>query len=72
MKSLDLRSQYLRCVLGSGSRTGATLQAAAVPVGARTRTPGECPEAHINPGEDLVPEPSVQKQETETPAGRSR
>lgn len=44
----------------AGLRAGASLQPPAVPVRARAGRPGGLPEAHGNPGQDLVPEPAVQ------------
>jgi hypothetical protein len=61
---------YGHFVLGSGARTGAPFQAAAIPVSSGTRAPSECSETHVNPSEDLVSKSSLQEQETETPAGR--
>lgn len=70
-QSFRLHSVNLFCVPGSGSRTGATLQTTAVSVSPRARTSSERFEAHVNPGEDLVPESSLQKQKTEASAGRN-
>lgn len=49
---------------GAGAGAGAALQAAAVSVGTRARAPGQRAAAHAYAGQDLVPEPSLQVQET--------
>lgn len=48
---------------GSGVWAGAALQAAALPVRPGERAPGQLPETHLHPGQDLVPEQEVQMQE---------
>ena len=51
---------------GASLRAGATLQTAALPVGARTRTPIVCSEADVTAGEDLVSESTLQDEATES------
>ena len=48
---------------GADVRAGAPLPATALPVGARTRAPGEHPATYADAGEDMVPEPSLQVEE---------
>ncbi|MEQ2202369.1 hypothetical protein XENOCAPTIV_025365, partial [Xenoophorus captivus] len=45
---------------GPGVRAGAALQAAALPVCPGEGAPGQLPETHLHPGQDLVPEQEVQ------------
>ena len=49
-------------MLGAGLRTGTKIQAAALPVGAGTRTLVADPETVADAGENLVPEPALQVQ----------
>ena len=47
-------------------RAGAALQAAALSVGARTRADGGHVETDVTTGEDLVPEPTLQDEASES------
>lgn len=64
---------------GAGVRAGAALQTAEVPVGPGERAPGRTDPPHPEPGQNLVPEPSLQteaagqgQKRAAAPPGRKR
>lgn len=69
-KQLDLNN--ILCAFCQGVRVGTAVQPATILVGSGTSGSGALAETHRDPGEDLVPEPTVQDKTQTVASARSR